>query len=106
MKAISQLVVHVADLLEAEGRTLLSIIRDEGKRVQQATMSAAVAVMFLVMTVPFVLAGFGLLATGLLWGLEPVVGRALAAVATGVALLVIGGCCLGLFRSFSRRPGS
>lgn len=105
MKAISQLVVHVADLIEAEGRTLLSIVRDQGRRVHEATMSAAVAVMFLVMTVPFVLAGFGLLAAGLLWGLEPVVGRALAAAATGAALLMIGAGCFAMFRACSRRPG-
>jgi hypothetical protein len=95
MKAISQFVVRVFDLIEAEGRTLLAVVRDEAVRVHGAVVNLMLATAFLVMAVIFVLVGCGLIAFGMIRWLEPWVSLPVALVLTGVAGASLG--CVSLY---------
>lgn len=103
MKALAQFFVHALDLVEAEGRALLTVVRGEGRHVRTVATNLAMGVTFLMVSVPLFVAGVGLIAAGLMWWLESQVGRPLAASLTGIALLTVGGCCLSFFRLLSRR---
>lgn len=87
MKEISQLVVRVFDLIEAEGRVLLAVGREEARQVHGAVNNIAVSLTCLMISIPLFVAGFSLLAIGLMWWLETQVTRPLAAVLTGFAVL-------------------
>jgi hypothetical protein len=104
VKAISQLVVHVFDLLEAEGRCLRAAIRVEARRAQAVAASLAMALSFLLVAVPLLIAGVGLVAAGLMWWLETEMSRPLAAMLTGVVVLAIGSGCLAGFKFLAGRP--
>ncbi len=90
MKAISQFVVHVFDLIEAEGAALRTIVRAEARRVQMATTNVALGVAFLLISIPLIVAGAGLIAAGLMWWLETQVSRPLAASLTGLIVIGVG----------------
>ena len=105
MKAISQLVVHVFDLIEAEGRTLLTVFRGESGRVRTVATNMAMGVAFLLVSVPLFVAGVWLIAAGLMWWLETQVSRPLAAGLTGLAILAVGAGCLSCFRFLAGRAG-
>ena len=96
MKAISQFVVRVFDLIEAEGRDLRSVLRVEADRVHATLSHLAVGIAILLISVPLILAGLYLLAAGMLWWLETVVSRPVAAALAGLALLVAGISCFVL----------
>ncbi len=104
MKAISQFVVHVFDLLEAEGRCLRAAVRSEARRAQGVAASLAMAMSFLLVAVPLLIAGVGLVAAGLMWWLETEVSRPVAALITGAAVLVVGTGCMAGFKLLARRP--
>ena len=87
MKEISQFVIRVFDLIEAEGRVLLEIGREEARHVQSAVNSLALGATCLLISIPLFVAGFGLLAIGLMWWLETQVTQPLAAGLTGLAVL-------------------
>ena len=106
MKAISQFVVKVADLLEAEGRAFGAVLRAEAHRAHNAATNMAMAATFLVIAAPLVIAGLGLIGAGLMWWLEPMWGRALAAAVTGCALLAFGAASIWCFGLAVRRTGS
>lgn len=95
MKAISQFVVRVFDLIEAEGRTLLAVVRDEGARIQAVVTNLMLATALLVMAVAFVLGGCGLIACGMVHWLEGVISRPAAFVLTGLAGASLG--CISLY---------
>ena len=103
MKAISQFVVHVFDLIEAEGSALRAVVRGEARRVQTIAANMAMGVAFLFVSVPLMLAGIGLLATGLMWWLDTQVNRSLAACLTGLCILGVGGGGLACFKLILRR---
>ncbi|MCP9874390.1 hypothetical protein [Synechococcus sp. Cruz CV-v-12] len=103
MKAISQFLVHVVDLVEAEGRSLRSVVRGEAERVQATVASMLLGVAMLLISIPFVISGVWLLGAGLMWWLETEVGRPLAAGLTGLAVLSVGGAFIGGFRSLAGR---
>lgn len=103
MKAISQLVVNVFDLIEAEGRTLQSVVRGEARRVQTTATNMAFGLALLVMSLVLALAGLWLLAAGLMGWLETQVTRPLAASITGLVILgAAAGCLYGFKRLASR----
>lgn len=106
MKVISQFVVHVFDLIEAEGRALLTVVRGETLRLRDAAADLATGLAFLLVSIPLFVAGFLLLAAGLMWWLETLVSRPLAAALTGGAILCLGGVCMMCFRALAgrRRP--
>ncbi len=103
MKVISEFVVHVFDLIEAEGRSLLTVVRGEARHVRHTATDIAVGVTFLLVAVPLLIAGAGLLAAGLMWWLETLVGRPLAAGLTGLAVLGAAGACLSCFKWLAAR---
>ncbi|MBS0197654.1 MAG: hypothetical protein JSR77_12945 [Planctomycetes bacterium] len=103
MKVISQFVVHVCDLLEAEGRELRAVVRGESEQLRMGLARMAAAVTVLTASMILCLAGVGLLGIGLLLWLEPHVGRPLAAGLTGVALLALSAAGFTGFRVLSRR---
>jgi hypothetical protein len=103
MKVISQFVVSIFDLIEAEGHALLSVARTQAGEVHSGVARLAMAIAFLLAFVPLFIAGVLLLATGLMWGLETQVSRPLAAALTGCVVLVLAFSCLLLFRSLTGR---
>jgi hypothetical protein len=106
VKEISQFVVRVFDLIEAEGRTLLKVGREEARQVHSAVNGMALGATYLLISIPLFLAGFSLLAIGLMWWLETVVSRPLAAALTGLVLLVFASAWLLGFKLNSGRNSS
>ncbi len=90
MKAISSFIVHVFNLIEAEGAALRTAVRDEARRAQAAAANLATGAGVLIISIPLLIAGFGLLAAGLMWWLETQVSRPAAASLTGAGLLAVG----------------
>lgn len=103
MKVISQFVVRVFDLMEAEGKALLTVVRAEARGVRATATNVAMGVAFLLIAVPLCVGGVLLLAAGLMWWLETLVGRPLAACLTGLMILGAGGGCLSCFRLLAGR---
>ena len=98
MKDVAQFVVHVFDLIEAEGRVLLTAGRAEARQVRGAVNSFAMGATCLLIAIPLFIAGFIMLAVGLMWWLETLVTQPLAAALTGVAILVVAAAWLIGFR--------
>lgn len=103
MKAVSQFVVHVFDLLEAEGGALRKAVRDEAGRASRSVANFLLGVAALVVAVPLTVGGVGLVSAGLMWWLESEVGRPLAAVLTGAAVIVAAAVCVAWFRAVVAR---
>lgn len=103
MKAVSQFVVHVFDLLEAEGGALRRAVRDEAGRASRSAANLFLGLAALVVAVPLAVVGVGLIAAGLMWWLESEVGRPLAAALTGVAVIVAAAICVAWFRAVVAR---
>lgn len=103
MKAISQLVVHVFDLIEAEGASLLTVVRSEAARAQGAAINLAMAMALLLISLPLILGGAALLAAALLWWLETMLTRPAAAAITGLAVLLLGVGCVSGFKAIAAR---
>lgn len=106
MKAISQFVVHVAGLVEAEGNALLTVVRGEARRAHATATNLAMSLAVLFVAVPLFVGGFWLLAAGLMWWLETQVSRPLAACLTGIVVLAAGSGCLLGFRALAGRRQS
>lgn len=106
MKVISQFIVKVMDLLEAEGKAALAAVQGEGRRLRSAVRDLLVGVAFLVISIPLLVAGILLMAAGTMWWLETHVDRPAAALLTGLLVLLVGGACLFVFRTFAgnRKP--
>ncbi len=104
MKVISQFVVHVCNLMEAEGSSLLTVVRGEARRVHASATSMALGVTFLLISVPLLVAGIALIAAGLMWWLETQVSRPLAASLTGLVILATGAGCIATFKFLTARP--
>jgi len=104
VRAISQFVVNVCDLFEAEGRSLRAVIRGEATRARAATTSMAFGLLLALIAVPIVVGGVGLLAVSLLWALERPLGLPLAAAITGGALVAAGAGLLAVCAAGARRP--
>lgn len=103
MRTIAQFVVRVFDLFEAEGRTLLTVVRAESRRMHSTVTNMAMGVAFLLISVPLGVAGVWLSAAGLMCWLETQVTRPLAAGLTGLAILAVGAACLACFKWFAER---
>ncbi|CAG0997754.1 hypothetical protein PHYC_02673 [Phycisphaerales bacterium] len=97
MKRIAELVVRIADLVEAEGRSLLSVTREEAGRLHEAMGRLASSLVFLLTAVPLFVVGTCLVAAGLLLSLQDRVGLPAAAALTGLVVIGGGGACLWLF---------
>lgn len=94
MKALAQFVVHVFDLVEAEGRTLLQVVRAEAGRAHVSAVYLLLGLGFLAVSVPLIVLGVLLVGAGLYWWLESMLGRPGGAAMTGLLVLVAGGACM------------
>lgn len=103
MKAISQFIVHVCDLVEAEGSTLLAVVRAEARHVHAAVADLAVGAAFLVVSIPLFIAAAWLLATAFMSWLQTQVSPPAASALTGLLLLLAAALCLFTFNTFARR---
>ncbi len=103
MKMISQLVVHIFDLVEAEGHSLRSAVREEAGRAHEVIVNLVLGVGVMLVAAVLSVAGLGLLAASLLWWLEPYVGKPLATFICGVLVLALSGGGLLIFKSIVNR---
>lgn len=99
MKAISQFVVRLVELVEAEAKAAGGVLRVEARRAHSLVCETAMAATFLVVAAPLMLAGASLLAAGLYWWVEPTWGRAVSAAVVGLVLV---GAAAGCMLCFSR----
>ncbi len=106
MKAISELVIHVFDLVEAEGKTLLHVVRNEASRARTTMATMALAIGVLVVAVPLLVSGLWLMAAGLMWWLETLVGRPLAAAITGLVLILFAAAGVLMFKKLTTKAQS
>lgn len=98
MKGISHFVVRVFDLVEAEGRSLLTVARSEAQRARAGAASMALAAAFLFVAMLLFVGGCWLLGSGIMWWLETHVSRPAAACLTGLIALLVSGACVLTFR--------
>lgn len=103
MKAMSQFVVRVFDLIEAEGADLRTAVRAEAGHARRAVSAFALGAALLLAAIPLFLAGVGLIGAGFTWWLENHMGRPLAFTLTGAALLLTAGACVACFSYSARR---
>jgi uncharacterized RDD family membrane protein YckC len=102
MKAISEFVVHVFDLIEAEGSALRTVVQHEAQIAHGRIATLVLGVAVLAAAVPLVVSGLWLLGAALFWWLEHEVGSPLAAAITGLLVL---GSGLALVAGFGRTVG-
>ncbi|GDX99245.1 hypothetical protein LBMAG48_16490 [Phycisphaerae bacterium] len=103
MKMLSQLVVHVFDLVEAEGHSLRSAVRAEATRAHTAISNLVLGVGVMLIAALLSVSGLWLLAASLMWWLEPQLGKPLAACICGVLVLLLAGGGLLIFKSIVNR---
>lgn len=98
MNAIAEFVVKVADLVEAEGRSARSALREDGRELRDAAgrfvLGASVAVGGVVMGVIGVL----LWITAVYLAVAEAAGPAWGAVSAGVTSVLLGLGCILLYR--------
>jgi hypothetical protein len=96
LKKLTEFVIRLIDLLEAEGRV-----------ARRAAVEYAIAVLVWLGATIFFVAAVLVLATAIYLGLLEVASRPVALVIVAGFLVIIGGCCALLGRSISRqRPDS
>ncbi len=100
---MAQFVVHVFELIEAQGASALTVMRAEARRAHGSATGLAMGVACLCVAVPLFVGGAGLLAAGLMWWLEAEVGRPAAAALAGAAVLMTGGLFVGAFKLLTTR---
>ncbi len=98
MKRIAELVVRIADLVEAEGRTLRAATRDEAVRLRRAMAEVGTGLVFLMSATPLLVGGAGLLAAALVLALREPMGLPSAVGVAGCVLLAAGGGCLWVYQ--------
>jgi hypothetical protein len=103
MKAISDFVISVFELAEAEGRDLRTSVRVEAGAARAAVIRLSVALAVLVVGALLLGGGAWLMLSGLHLWLETQVSRPLAAVLAGLSVFGVGVGCLVLFRSMIKR---
>lgn len=102
LNTISEFVVRVADLIEAEGRSLRAVVSAEMQTASKSLATAVLAAVMLLASGCLLLAGLGLLALALEWWLESFLSRHLAVALTGVALIALASVCLLWVRAITR----
>ncbi len=90
MKTISQFIVNVCNLVEAEGAALRTAVRQEGRMMRRATGDLAITIAWLLICIPLVLLGLCLLSAGLMCWLDTMVSRPLVFAITGASVLAVG----------------
>jgi len=117
MKVISQFVISIFELIEAEGRGLRTALRAEGRDLHTAlraeardlrsvVVDLAIGIALLLAAMLLFMAGVGFMVVGLMWWLETHMPSSLAAVITGLVIFALGLVCLLLFRSLTKAKDS
>ncbi|HYE61940.1 MAG TPA: phage holin family protein [Phycisphaerales bacterium] len=101
MARISQYIVGVTDLLEAEGRSFREVARAEGRDLKQATTKVLLGFAVLLAAAPLAVVGLGLLLAALFWALREPLGQPAAAAITGVVTLCLCGGLLWLYKKLT-----
>lgn len=98
MKRLTELLLRMTELVEAEGRTLRNVVVEEGRTLKKtaARMSLGIAVLFIV--APLAILGLAMLFVAMFLGLKEGVGAPWAAAMTGAATLLVCGGLLWLFK--------
>ncbi len=97
MKAVSELIVRVTDLVEAEGRSIRAVIRSEGRELRERVSRFSLGLIFLAGAAVLVLMGAALCVATVYAALEPSFGVAGALLAAGVFALACGGVLIWVF---------
>lgn len=114
MKSFSQLIVHLADLAEAEGRALRTAVRAEfsgfrtGVRAEMRELRGHVsrigfALVFLLAGFLLLVCGLAMAARGLVILLVPYWGPGGATLGVGVFVLILAGVSLWMFQAATAR---
>ncbi len=103
VKAIAELVVHVADLVEAEGRAARSALRAEGRALREEAGRFTIGMVFLFGAAGLVLIGACLCVGTVYTALEPAVGASAALLGAGVSSLTGAAGLIWLFKRMSTR---
>jgi hypothetical protein len=98
VKAVSELIVRVTDLVEAEGRSIRQVIRSEGHELRERVSRFSLGLVFLVGAAVLVLMGTALCVATVYAALEPSVGVAGALLSAGVFALACGGVLIWVFK--------
>jgi hypothetical protein len=98
---ISQYIVGVTDLLEAEGRSLRDAVKAEGRDLKQTAAKLGLGFAVLLAMAPLAVAGLGLLLASLFWALRGPMGQSASAAITGVVTLGVCGGLLWLFKTLT-----
>lgn len=101
MARISQYIVGVTDLLEAEGRSLRDTVRDEGRDLKKVAVKLSMGLAVLLAAAPLAVIGVGLLLAALYWALREQVGQPAAAAITGAVTLAVCGGLLWLYKKLT-----
>jgi hypothetical protein len=102
MKALSDFVISVFELAEAEGRELRTSVRSEAKAARAALIGLSGALAVLVLAALLLFGGTWLMVSGLHLWLETQVTRPLAALLAGLSVFGLGVGCIVLFRSMTK----
>jgi hypothetical protein len=106
MKMLSDFVISVFELAEAEGRDLRTTVRTEAAALRAEILCLSLAIGVLAFAVLLFTGAAGLIVFGLLLWLESQVSRPLAAVLAGLGAFVLGIGCVVLFRLLTRKAKS
>ncbi len=101
MRAITELVVRVADLVEAEGRAARGALRAEAREFREQAGRFTIGLVFLSAAAGLVLIGACLCVGTVYAALEPAVGAAWALLGAGIAALLGAGGLIWLFKRTS-----
>lgn len=101
-KRLTELIVRLSDLLEAEGRLLREAMRAEGSTLRKHVANISLGAAVLLVAAPLGIAGLLLLLLALFLVLRDSIGPAGAAAITGVVTLAVTGVLVWLFRSLTK----
>lgn len=99
MKRLSEFIVSVADLFEAEGRAALHILRAEGRWIRSYIARLGVGLACLAVSFVVVIVGVVLLGRGAFLWMEQSMGTPAASSITGLAFLIFGSLLVWIYHS-------
>ena len=102
MKRISELVVRIADLVEAEGRSLRGIVQSEARTFRMQVSRFVLSLAWVAGAIVLVLAGIVLIGVAEFLLIEQSWGRPAAAAVTGLGLLLLGILSIWVFNRTTR----
>ncbi len=99
MKQFAELVVKVADLVEAEGRSLLQTVRGESRSAREYVATMGVALACLITGTCVLIGGCALIGVAAFLWIAQYWGSAAAAGVCGAGFLLLGGIGVWIFQA-------